>query len=155
MNDRFRFRIPITNKDGKFEKFVYFDLFNQPAITCRASDIFQNTEQCTGLKDKNGKPIYEGDIITHYHQVKRLVPVDDKQPLEVAHGRDEENGLPLVYRTQKTIKYKGIVSHDNILGTIIDLPHNFHWWKNEENGILPSVEVIGNIHENPELLEDK
>ena len=146
MNDRFKFRA--WDKTLKsYWRHGNFDLERGQ------NDKDLIIEQCTGLKDKNGRLIYEGDIVAHDHQVKRLVPVDDKQPLEVAHGRDEENGLPLVYRTQKTIKYKGIVSHDNILGTIIDLPHNFHWWKNEENGILPSVEVIGNIHENKELLK--
>lgn len=117
MNDRFRFRIPITNKYEKFEKFVYFDSFNQPAITCRASDIFQNAEQCTALKDKNGRLIYEGDI------VKFKI---------------------------SSIKCVGAVRWDERTGG----------WLKDKTGqplhtYIKSVEVIGNIHENPELLERK
>lgn len=116
MNDRFKFRIPITNKDGKFEKFVYFDLFNQLAITCRASDIFKNPEQCTGLKDKNGRLIYECDIVryTFYAQ-------------------------PAVH--EKDWKLRGVIRWE------ID-GFNTRSYADE-------IEVIGNIHENHEILEDK
>lgn len=123
MNDRFRFRIPITNKDGKFEKFVYFDLFNQPAITCRASDIFQNAEQCTGLKDKNGRLIYEGDILK-----------DHRQEGGIVKWNNDSAGFAIY----------------EILETGCCVGGLFDWLDKDTN-----YEVIGNIHENPELLEDK
>lgn len=155
MNDRFRFRA-WNDKVG----FIYFgpdycngcEWWDFPNAVKDKSWV---VEQCTGLKDKTGELIYEGDIVVHEHQVKRLVPVEDKKTLERVQGIDKETGFPLVYRTKKIIKYKGIVRYDNLQGVIIDLPHSFHWWKGEENGVLPSVEVIGNIHENPEILEDK
>ena len=91
-------------------------------------DLFDDTwtdeeyiaiEQYTGLKDKNGKEIYEGDIVvnTYYDdgEMYKILWVDDS----VAFGMESLDDMEL---------YK--------------LP-------------LESLEVIGNIHENPELLEQE
>ena len=72
-----------------------------------------NLEQCTGLKDKNGKLIYEGDI------------VDDGE------------------QYAKIIFDKSCFCYDNGSGFYDDL--DFYY---------THCEVIGNIHENPELLEE-
>ncbi len=76
-------------------------------------------EQYTGLKDKNGKEIYEGDIVvnTYYDddEMYKVLWADDS----VAFGMESLDDMEL---------YK--------------LP-------------LESLEVIGNIHENHELLEGK
>ena len=113
--------------------------------------------QYTGLTDKNGRKIFEGDIVRYYHHKKSLVPVTDITPEEDHYGRDEESGLPLAYRTTKIIRYKGHVELDPILGMTINLKNRCEWWRNlnyEDDSINSDrLEVIDNIYDNPELLE--
>ncbi len=89
--------------------------------------------QCTGLKDKNGKLIYEGDIVqtTFENNLKIIFSVvwDDKTALF--------NG--------KIIKKEGI---NNYFMPNRDYLYYLLGDKEDE------VEVIGNIYENPELLKD-
>jgi hypothetical protein len=77
--------------------------------------IFSNWRQFTGLTDKNGVEIYEGDIFKHH-----------------IHGNVAIAYYPLC---QGYLIYGGYLSGD------------------EFNCDMEEVEIIGNIHENPELLE--
>lgn len=78
-------------------------------------------EQYTGLKDKNGKEIYEGDIL-----------------------QDESNDTAVVIWREHHAEWGIKWMH---MGIEDSLSHRMEW------GHLN--EIIGNIHENTELLEDK
>jgi hypothetical protein len=106
MQDRFKFRIyDDVYNDGKM---LYFEGLINLGTTLPLM-------QCTGLKDKNGKLIYEGDIIQeNWH----------KYILGWGNGayviKDIKRGTSYMFTS-------GICKHKS--------------------------EVIGNIYENPELLE--
>lgn len=131
MNDRFKFRVWSKQSNSYIkEKMFYIDRFgglfkyekskstvyinaDSPYIMCLCGDNYI-IEQCTGLKDKNGNLIYEGDIVVDEFGEKMLVCWDSEY-LQFCFQQD--NG-----------------------------------WYVRTNS---EIEVIGNIHENKDLLENE
>ena len=83
--------------------------------------------QYTGLKDENGKRIFEGDIVRFY---ERQLGGEDA-PIIQQVGYEEG----------------GFCVHRYFLN---------NWLRNAVNGNiqLEGIEVIGNIHDNPELMKE-
>ena len=101
-------------------KLVYNDGTYTQVSTKQSRNTFELIpEQCTSLKDKNGKLIFEGDILKNIEQ--RIKVVFDEQR------------YCFMFEYQDTKAYKPISCID-----ILD----------DSN-----LEVIGNIHENADLLE--
>nr|DAT38625.1 MAG TPA: YopX protein [Caudoviricetes sp.] len=109
---------------------VLYNLLSMLNVYKNPSDILEGEdiiERWTGLKDKNGKDIYEGDICSF---------------------------------TSKTGKHIGVVEWlDNLAGFGLRMvKNNFRYTFSglDTMGVnLDTLKVIGNIHENPELVEEK
>jgi len=93
--------------------------------------IPETVGQYTGLKDRKGKDIYEGDIIQY--------TFDSPESLYAT-----ENGLKVRKSKVFWSEWRGSFAVGNSLAN----NNLFNYVRNGNR-----VEVIGNIHENPELLE--
>lgn len=88
--------------------------------------------ECTGLRDKNGKLIFEGDIVLAYYNPKEKTAIG-------------------------VIRYGKFMDTDSLddygyLGWYIEVQgHCISILQPDTDGIC--IEVIGNIHDNPELLK--
>lgn len=112
-------------KDGNFYSAYYGD--------CSYKEL--PVEKCivleyTGLKDKNGVKIYEGDI---------LATSNDNPEFDIWGKKD--------------MGY-GVVNFDLKYGIFVSKWHSKLYNEKESIYSLEFIEVIGNIHENPELLNE-
>ena len=105
--------------------------------------------QYTGLKDKNGKEIYEGDVL-HIKQYEnngyRLFGTDVSFPncftLDECKGKLLRESNALVYFTEGCM----CVGDMFISALFGDMRYSFP---------LFEFEIIGNIHDNPELIKEE
>ena len=102
---------------SKYEIVVY-DISNQKEYLCEDCELMQYT----GLKDKNGVEIYEGDVVEMHSKL--------------AHTKTRGG----IFYEERACAF---MIDDNIFKQYIPIT------------VSDDIEVIGNIHENPELLEQK
>lgn len=123
----FRGKIRIIDEwvEGSLLKYPDGDCYicrpsDDPAVLDKYDVDTDTVGECTGLRDKNGKLIFEGDIVDHHVQGNILVN-------------------------------RGVIVWDAKNGR----------WAHKLNTMEPCLfmfnstawEIIGNIHDNPELLE--
>lgn len=137
MEDRFRFRAwnfkenkyYQQNEKGMFKLGGELPNGTPIGVLCSVEDLTNNrnygknfvVEQCTGLKDKNGKLIYEGDIVSCNFSGK---------------ANTAETFAKKVFQGKHIVEF-------------------CEYYFAPFNCVNASdLEVIGNIHENPELLEE-
>ena len=102
--------------------------------------------QYTGLKDKNGKEIYEGDMLS----LNGNMTADDSMGwLPNGWIFDEEDKYPVRW-------------DEKLAGWVLEMPTKYDRkdeeavkYLNHARGLLINgdIEIIGNIYENPELLK--
>lgn len=139
--DRFKFRVwcnPLLGSSGYLTNRTDLAIIQDGELMFDSYDGLQEfdpngddciVEQCTGLKDADGKLIYEGDIIC------------GKNP-EVCH--------------------EIVFDHERACFRAELLPKPKHWMQNSLYCGLSrqwidefSKRIVGNIHENPELLKEE
>ena len=99
-------------------------------------EVFPETVgQYTGLTDKNGTKIFEGDIVCIRYRNGEICCIGDVQ---FSHG---------VYGAE----WLGTKKNKSMVGGWGQL-HNLRRF---DDDIINDIEVIGNIYDNPELLEDE
>ncbi len=113
------------------DKWVYGDLLQYRVLPiifdgeCEQHECFHSSiGQYTGLKDKNGEEIYEGDIITTDLERNYLI-----------------------------VEYRNGAFMLNCNDGLEDYYDIFFATSDEPTEVYKYGEVIGNIYENPELLE--
>lgn len=134
---------PMTNPETGWVEGYYFQdltqgemrhyIFNCP---CSWEVLPETVGQFTGLLDKNGKEIYEGDILR-----------GDEYPYN-CDGVDNYF-VEIVWADNVCGFYR--IIHKNSNSTVRGISHG-NWNELDEEDIK-SFEVIGNIHDNPELLK--
>ena len=142
MHDRFKFRVWVKDSEEYIEDEAGECHINHKGELicgdwvddgyCGHYDYFNDdeviVEQCTGLKDKNGKLIYEGDIVGYCYYDGTI--------------SDE----------------KGIVKYGEFNCSCCDGVYGWYFDGSDiryANDNYNEVIVLGNIHENPDLLENK
>ena len=155
MNDRYLYRAKRTDDGEWVEGYLYgiwerrYILWGMTNDVPNMVEVDQSTIcQCTGLKDKNGKLIWENDIVDFLgHKGKVMY---------------ECGSFGIAYR--ECIDWEEIESNicsvtgcDNALyacenDNYISL-WEIYWNFNDEDYSVNTVDVIGNIFDNPELLE--
>lgn len=116
-------------------------IFNQWENTPKCSPLMQYT----GLKDKNGVEIYEGDIVRRDFEIGHVVI--DPITLGAENYEIEDSGY-----------FIGVVSYRPSEGYVLNKCKKFNdddELQSKKSGVkiyANHAEVIGNIYENPELL---
>ena len=105
--------------------------------------------QYTGLTDKNGKKIFEGDIVKQtFEKTVATIAIDwGADEYEDLYGEDVG---AVVIIPSKGVCIKNPVIHREVNGETTQHGERARMYKTVCSG---RCEVIGNIHDNPELLE--
>ena len=156
MKNRYLYRAKRTDNGKWVEGYLYGIWERRYILWGMTNDVPNMVEvdpsticQCTGLKDKNGNLIWENDIVDFFGHKGKI--------------KYECGSFGIAYR--ECIDWEEIESNicpvtgcDNALyacenDNYISL-WEIYWNFNDEDDCLSTIEVIGNIFDNPELLKE-
>ncbi|EPN9408880.1 YopX family protein [Enterococcus faecium] len=123
-----RYEEAMTNQDGIYFGAMDHDETLESLILCLEERY--ELMQSTGLKDKNGVEIFEGDVVS----------------VSVRNGFD--------YLDNKVCIVKNSIGHSGLVCATVDEDLEYRIF-NTELFEEYTYEVIGNIYENSELLEEQ
>ncbi|MCW1031258.1 YopX family protein [Streptococcus anginosus] len=128
MIPKFRAWDKTHKKLGMIDADMQDGLFQSVKIFDEDGDDWQESEnfilmQSTGLKDKNGKEIFEGDVVVMDGWRRQVVTFGTQEV-------EEDFGSVRIYRG-----------------------FNLYLGGGYPNAVMSTFEVVGNIYENPELVE--
>ena len=136
-NGEWVYGVPIKDQQG--DVVIVESVFECEEYNCRGAIIWYVDEktvaQYTGLTDKNGKKIFDGDIIQY------VFPAENAKPdIGVVKFTEYKETINSYFPCGFVISW----INDRYLRSDIA-----YWTCYKEN----KIEVIGNIHDNPELLK--
>lgn len=134
-------------------------------LICMHEVIPETVGQFTGLTDKNGKKIFEGDIVKCKHTIRILESKEEvnkrKKPRR-SYGYEPLKREDILYRElfgdreYEAVYWRNYVVKADISGQRTKLQNGSDWhFLSASYVYYHELEVIGNIHDNPELLESE
>jgi len=105
--------------------------------------------QYTGLCDKNGKKIFEGDIVKFLRYVGKIVFEEGSFGLAIGFN----DAFDWDYIDEEMKQFTGVGQSTACFNNHFISLWEILWNCNCDHNDCDVVEVIGNIHDNPELLE--
>ena len=121
-------------------RFWYFDLHT--GFNAENSDCFPIADQFTGVKDANGVEVYEGDVVNFTYWWFDGNPTESYLTGHIVYSESSMSFQLKGVKNKEWERHTGYENDSDYLTSFSEL--NF-----EE----ADFEVIGNIHQNPELLE--
>lgn len=146
-------------KDVKSGEWVYGSLVTYPNGRCEIV-VFDDSEileyevdaesagQFTGLHDKNGNEIYEGDVLfvrEWENSAMRLFGHEERELFSLEDCKGD-----FLHESQRVVYFEegSMCAGDYYISTLWDKQDKRHQYP------IFEVEVIGNIHDNPNILTD-
>ena len=140
MKDRFKFRI----WDKIDKRFMSGSIFIDCRKGCMTGNMPEDKyviQQCTGLKDKNGKLIYEGDLLRY--PAKNKYEQENYACLEVFFHDNDCCDNHIGFQLGR-VHFHGCLCGGSFGNGYKFIPKNAN-----------KMEIIGNVFENKELLESR
>ena len=160
MEDRYFFKAKRLDNREWVQGYLIYSFTGVPIIVTEYDHILMLVTryevdmkticQCTGLKDKNGKLIWENDIVDflgHKGIVKYECGSFGVAYRECIDWEEIESNICPVTGCDNALY---ACENDNFISL-----WEIYWNFNDEDNSVNTVEVIGNIFDNPELLESE